>query len=151
MATPTRPELGRLPVAHNRNVSRVGTSVASVTSEFKLMQARTGADVWKTCSHYRQFTRDRTRYRSEVSGSWLNNRRGDDTICQRLIDSGSIANETNSCPFLHRRRLRGLWTLWTTRAGATGTGRTTYRVPVDNSLEGPDIRPVQEKVPGESR
>jgi hypothetical protein len=30
-------------------------------------------------------------------------------------------------------------------------GRTTYRVPEDNSLEGPDITPVQEKVPGESR
>src|SRR4029077_11436849 len=114
------PELGRLPVDHNRNVSRVGTSVASVTSKFKLIQARTDADVWKTCSHYRQFTRDRTRHRSEVSGSWRNNRRGDDTICQRLIDSGSIASETNSRPFLHRRRLRRLWILWTTRAGPTG-------------------------------
>jgi hypothetical protein len=30
-------------------------------------------------------------------------------------------------------------------------GRTTYRVPEDNSLERPDITPVQEKVPGESR
>ena len=30
-------------------------------------------------------------------------------------------------------------------------GRTTYRVPEDNSLERPDIPPVQEKVPGESR
>ena len=60
---------------------------------------------------------DRMRYRSEVSGSWRNNRRGDDTICQRLIDSGSIASETNSRPFLHRR----LWILWTTRAGPTGT------------------------------
>ena len=64
---------------------------------------------------------DRTRHCSEVSGSWRNNRRGDDTICQRLIDSGSIASETNSCPFFHRRRLRGLWILWTTRAGPTGT------------------------------
>ena len=86
-----------------------------------------------------------------LSGSWRNNRRSDDTICQRLIDSGSIASETNSCPFLHRRRLRGLWILWTTRAGPTGTGRATYRVPEDNSLERPDITPVQEKVPGESR
>ena len=30
-------------------------------------------------------------------------------------------------------------------------GRTTYRVPEDNSLERPDITPVKEKVPGESR
>jgi hypothetical protein len=30
-------------------------------------------------------------------------------------------------------------------------GRTTYRVPEGNSLEPPDITPVQEKVPGESR
>lgn len=30
-------------------------------------------------------------------------------------------------------------------------GRTTYRVPEDNSLERPDITPIQEKVPGESR
>jgi hypothetical protein len=30
-------------------------------------------------------------------------------------------------------------------------GRTTYRVPEDNSLERPDITPVPEKVPGESR
>lgn len=30
-------------------------------------------------------------------------------------------------------------------------GRTTYRVPEGNSLERPDITPVQEKVPGESR
>ena len=56
-----------------------------------------------------------------LGGSWRNNRRGDDTICQRLIDSGSIASETNSCPFLHRRRLRELWILWTARAGPTGT------------------------------
>ena len=28
-------------------------------------------------------------------------------------------------------------------------GRTTYRVPEDNSLERPDITSVQEKVPGE--
>ena len=30
-------------------------------------------------------------------------------------------------------------------------GRTTYRVPEGNSLEPPDITPVPEKVPGESR
>jgi hypothetical protein len=30
-------------------------------------------------------------------------------------------------------------------------GRTTYRVPDSNSLERPDITPVTEKVPGESR
>jgi hypothetical protein len=30
-------------------------------------------------------------------------------------------------------------------------GRTTYRAPEDNSLERPDITPVPEKVPGESR
>jgi hypothetical protein len=30
-------------------------------------------------------------------------------------------------------------------------GTTTYRVPEGNSLERPDIPPVQEKVPGESR
>jgi hypothetical protein len=30
-------------------------------------------------------------------------------------------------------------------------GRTTYRVPEGNSLERPDITPVPEKVPGESR
>ena len=30
-------------------------------------------------------------------------------------------------------------------------GRTTYRVPEENSLERPDITPVQEKVPGEPR
>jgi NAD(P)-dependent dehydrogenase (short-subunit alcohol dehydrogenase family) len=29
--------------------------------------------------------------------------------------------------------------------------RTTYRVPEGNLLESPDITPVQEKVPGESR
>ena len=31
------------------------------------------------------------------------------------------------------------------------SGRTTYRLPQDNLLERPDITPVQEKVPGESR
>jgi len=30
-------------------------------------------------------------------------------------------------------------------------GRTTYRVPEGSSLESPDITPVPEKVPGESR
>jgi hypothetical protein len=30
-------------------------------------------------------------------------------------------------------------------------GRTTYRAVEDNSLERPDITPVPEKVPGESR
>jgi len=50
-------------------------------------------------------------------------RRADDKACKRLIDSGSseIASETNSRPFLHRRRLRGLRIPWTARAGPTGT------------------------------
>src|SRR2546421_4774311 len=122
MATRTRPELGRLPVDHNRKRFTRSNQVAPVTSEVKLVQARTDADVWKTCAHHRQLTRDWTRHCSEVSGSWRNNRRGDDTICQRLIDSGSIASETNSRPLLHRRRrLRRLRISWTTRAGPTGT------------------------------
>jgi hypothetical protein len=31
------------------------------------------------------------------------------------------------------------------------SGRTTYRAVEDNSLERPDIAPVSQKVPGESR
>ena len=49
---------------------------------------------------------------------------------QSATDQSEIASETNSRPFLHRRGLRAA---------------------EDNSLERPDITPVQEKVPGESR
>src|SRR5439155_25755196 len=76
MATPTRPELERLPVDHNRKRFTRSNEVAPVTSKFKLMQARTDADVSqrKTCAHHRQLTRDRTRHCSEVSGGWRDNR-----------------------------------------------------------------------------
>src|SRR5438270_9436703 len=61
---------------HNRKRFTRSNEVAPVTSEFKLIQARTDADVSqrKTCAHHRQLTRDRTRHCSEVSGGWRDNR-----------------------------------------------------------------------------
>src|SRR2546430_17735708 len=94
MATPTRPELGRLPVDHNRKRFTRSNQVAPVTSEVKLVQARTDADVWKTCAHHRQLTRDWTRHCSEVSGSWRNNRRGGCNNFRGLMDGGSIGQAT---------------------------------------------------------
>jgi hypothetical protein len=58
---------------------------------------------------------------SRLLWSVAEDRRGDDKACERLIDSGSIASETNSRPFLHRRRLGGLRIAWNARAGPTGT------------------------------
>jgi hypothetical protein len=78
-------------------------------------------------------------------------RRTDDKACERLIDSGSIASETNSRPFSIAGAFAGCGFLGTQEQVRQEPGRTTYRVPEDNSLERPDVTPVPEKVPGESR
>src|SRR5882724_5554738 len=76
---------------HNRKRFTRSNKVAPVTSEFKLMQARTDADVTqaKTCADYWQLTGDRTRHCSEACGSWRNNRRS--LLPERSSSKGNAA------------------------------------------------------------